>query len=88
VVIGLFTGLLLHGIRVAGLSKNKFASAASIGITGIFTTHVLINIGMSMGILPVIGIPLPFLSYGGSALIANMAMVGLLMNFYANRKEH
>jgi rod shape determining protein RodA len=41
-----------------------------------------------MGLLPVIGIPLPFLSYGGSALVANMAMVGLLMNFYANRKEH
>lgn len=88
IVIGLFTGLLLHGVRVAGLSKNKFASAASIGITGIFGVHVLINIGMSMGLLPVIGIPLPFLSYGGSALVANMAMVGLLMNFYANRKEH
>lgn len=88
VVIGLFMALLLHGIHVAGLSKNKFASAASIGITGIFGTHILINIGMSMGLMPVIGIPLPFLSYGGSALIANMAMVGLLMNFYANRKEH
>jgi rod shape determining protein RodA len=87
-VIGLFTGLLLHGINVAGLSKNKFASAASIGITGIFGFHVLVNVGMSMGLLPVIGIPLPFLSYGGSALVANMAMVGLLMNFYANRKEH
>jgi rod shape determining protein RodA len=88
IVISLFTGLLLHGINVAGLSKNKFASAASIGITGIFGFHVLVNIGMSMGLLPVIGIPLPFLSYGGSALVANMAMVGLLMNFYANRKEH
>jgi rod shape determining protein RodA len=87
-VIGLFTGLLLHGVNVAGLSKNKFASAASIGITGIFGFHVLVNIGMSMGLLPVIGIPLPFLSYGGSALVANMSMVGLLMNFYANRKEH
>jgi rod shape determining protein RodA len=87
-VIGLFTGLLLHGINVAGLSKNKFASAASIGITGVFAFHVLVNIGMSMGLLPVIGIPLPFLSYGGSALVANMAMIGLLMNFYANRKEH
>lgn len=88
IVIGLFTGLLLHGVNIAGLSKNKFASAASIGITAIFGVHVLINIGMSMGLLPVIGIPLPFLSYGGSALIANMAMVGLLMNFYSNRKEH
>jgi rod shape determining protein RodA len=88
IVIGLFTGLLLHGVSVAGVSKNKFASAAAIGITGIFGVHVLINIGMSMGLLPVIGIPLPFLSYGGSALVANMTMVGLLMNFYSNRKEH
>jgi rod shape determining protein RodA len=87
IVIALFTGLLLHGVNVAGLSKNKFASAASIGITGVFGVHVLINVGMSMGLLPVIGIPLPFLSYGGSALVANMAMVGLLMNFYSNRKE-
>ncbi|MCX6145333.1 MAG: rod shape-determining protein RodA [Ignavibacteriales bacterium] len=88
IVIGLFTGLLLHGVKVGGMSKNKFASAASIGITGVFGVHVLINVGMSMGLLPVIGIPLPFLSYGGSALVANMAMVGLLMNFYSNRKEH
>jgi rod shape determining protein RodA len=88
IVLTLFIALLLHGIKVASLSKNKFASAAAIGITGIFTIHVLINVGMSMGLLPVIGIPLPFLSYGGSALIANMVMVGLLMNFYANRKEH
>ncbi len=88
IVLTLFIALLLHSIKVASLSKNKFASAAAIGITGIFTIHVLINVGMSMGLLPVIGIPLPFLSYGGSALIANMVMVGLLMNFYANRKEH
>jgi rod shape determining protein RodA len=87
IVIALFTALLLHGVNVAGLSKNKFASAAAIGITGVFGVHVLINVGMSMGLLPVIGIPLPFLSYGGSALVANMAMVGLLMNFYSNRKE-
>jgi rod shape determining protein RodA len=87
-VIGLFGALLLHAVNVAGLSKNKFASAASIGFAGIFTAHIVINIGMSMGLLPVIGIPLPFLSYGGSALVANMAMVGLLMNFYTNRKEH
>jgi rod shape determining protein RodA len=88
VVIGLFTALLMHAVNVAGLSKNKLASAASIGIAGVFGVHVLINIGMSMGLLPVIGIPLPFLSYGGSALVANMSMVGLLMNFYSNRKEH
>jgi len=88
VVLIFFTALLLHGVNVAGMSKNRFASTSAVGITGILATHMLINIGMSMGILPVIGIPLPFLSYGGSALIANMMMVGLLMNFYSNRKEH
>lgn len=88
VVLILFALLLFHGIKIATLSKNKFGSAGAIGIVGILSTHLFINVGMSLGLLPVIGIPLPFLSYGGSALIANMAMVGLLMNFYANRKEH
>jgi rod shape determining protein RodA len=46
------------------------------------------NIGMSLGMLPVVGVPLPFLSYGGSALLASMTMVGILMNLYAHRKEY
>jgi rod shape determining protein RodA len=87
-VLGLFAAFLLHGIRIADISKNKFGSLAAIGITGIFTTHTVINVGMSMGLMPVIGIPLPFMSYGGSALVANMLMAGLLMNFYSNRKEY
>jgi rod shape determining protein RodA len=87
-VLLLFGGLLLHGIKVASVSKNRFAGIASIGITAVLATHVLINIGMSMGLMPVVGIPLPFLSYGGSALLMNMVMSGLLMNFWANRKEY
>jgi rod shape determining protein RodA len=50
--------------------------------------HITINIGMSMGLLPVIGVPLPFLSYGGSSLLSSMMMIGLLMNIYMNRKEY
>jgi len=88
-VILLFFGFLLfHCVNVASISKNKFGSVAAVGFVGIFTAHILINVGMSVGLLPVIGVPLPFLSYGGSALIANMMTVGLLMNVYANRKEH
>ncbi len=87
-VLLLFGGLLLHGIKVASVSKNRFAGIAAIGITAVLATHVLINIGMSMGLMPVVGIPLPFLSYGGSALLMNMVMSGLLMNFWANRKEY
>ena len=88
VALALFAALSLHGLRVATISKNKFGSLSAIGITGILTTHIIINIGMAMGLVPVVGLPLPFMSYGGSALIANMTMIGLLMNFYANRKEY
>jgi rod shape determining protein RodA len=87
-VLSLFAALSFHGLRVAHISKNKFGSLSAIGITGILTTHIVVNTGMAMGLMPVIGLPLPFMSYGGSALIANMMMVGLLMNFYANRKEY
>jgi rod shape determining protein RodA len=87
-VLFLFAALSLHGLHVATSSKNKFGSLSAIGITGILTTHTVINTGMAMGMMPVIGLPLPFMSYGGSALIANMTMVGLLMNFHANRKEY
>jgi rod shape determining protein RodA len=88
IVLGLFAALLLHALRVASISKNRFGSLAAIGIMGIFGTHIIMNTGMSMGLMPVVGLPLPFLSYGGSALVANMMMIGLLMNFYANRKEY
>lgn len=88
IVLGLFAALLLHALRVASISRNRFSSLAAIGIMGIFGTHIVINTGMSMGLMPVVGLPLPFLSYGGSSLVANMIMAGLLMNFYANRKEY
>lgn len=87
-VLILFGVLLVHGITIASSCKNRFASIAAVGITAVLATHVLINIGMSMGLMPVVGIPLPFLSYGGSALLVNMVMAGLLMNFWANRKEY
>lgn len=87
-VLLLFGALLLRGITIASVCKNKFAAITAIGITAVLATHVLVNVGMSMGLMPVVGIPLPFLSYGGSALLVNMVMAGLLMNFWANRKEY
>jgi len=87
-VLLLSMGLLFRGISLASSAKNKFGTFAAIGISGVFATHMFLNIGMSLGLLPVIGVPLPFLSYGGSALLANMCMVGILMNLYAHRKEY
>jgi rod shape determining protein RodA len=87
-VLALFLTLLLRGVRLASAVKNPFGSVLAIAMTSIFAAHVFINIGMSLGLLPVIGVPLPFLSYGGSALLTNMMMVGLMMNLYAHRAEY
>jgi len=87
-VLLLFAALLVRGVQIASMVKNSYASFLAVAITGVFGTHVVINVGMALGLLPVIGVPLPFLSYGGSALVANMTMVGILLNLYANRKEY
>ena len=87
-VLLLFTILLIRCVSLGSTVNSRYASVVAIGIFGILGTHVVVNIGMSLGLLPVIGVPLPFLSYGGSALLANMMMVGILMNLYANRKEY
>jgi rod shape determining protein RodA len=88
IILTLFGVLLYSGVRIASVVKNSYASFVAVGITGIFATHIFLNIGMALGLAPVVGIPLPFLSYGGSALVANMTMVGLLLNLYAHRKEY
>ncbi len=87
-ILVLLMGLLLRGVQIASVVKNSYASILAIGVVSTFAVHIIINIGMSMGLLPVIGVPLPFLSYGGSSLLSSMAMVGLLMNMYMNRKEY
>ncbi|MBW7887701.1 MAG: rod shape-determining protein RodA [Bacteroidetes bacterium] len=88
IILALFALLLYRGVRLATITKNRFGSLLAIGITSLLAFHIFVNIGMSVGLMPVIGIPLPFLSYGGSSLLSYMIMAGLLMNVYANRKEY
>ncbi|KAB2923274.1 MAG: rod shape-determining protein RodA [Bacteroidetes bacterium] len=88
VVLGLFAVLLYRGVHLASVSKNRFGSLVAVAVTSLFAFHIFVNIGMSVGLMPVIGIPLPFLSYGGSSLVSYMIMAGLLLNVYANRKEY
>jgi rod shape determining protein RodA len=87
-VLLLLMVVLFRGVHIASVVKNPFGSFAAIGIVGVFATHIVINIGMALGLTPVVGVPLPFLSYGGSALVANMLMVGILLNLFAHRKEY
>jgi rod shape determining protein RodA len=80
--------IFARGIGIASSVKNLYASFVAIGITGVLASHMIINIGMSVGLLPVIGVPLPLLSYGGSVMLSSMIMIGLLLNLHANRKEY
>jgi len=87
IILLLYLILLWRVINLASTIRQKFASLVAIGIFSTWAFHIVVNIGMTLGLFPVIGIWLPFLSYGGSAMWINMAMVGLLLNFYANRRE-
>ena len=86
-VLVLFAFLL---IRLAGLGVQAGFALPRLfiaGVTGIFLVHIIINVGMTVGLMPVIGIPLPFISYGGSALLANTAMLAIALNLHARRDE-
>ena len=87
-VLALFFYIIYRGIIIASEVKNPFISIAAIGISTVFTFHMFVNIGMTLGIIPVTGLPLPFLSYGGSSCISSAIMIGLLLNFSLNRHEY
>ncbi|NTW57369.1 MAG: rod shape-determining protein RodA [Chlorobiaceae bacterium] len=78
--------LILRLISAIFSIKNKFVELTIAGFVSLLLTHVIINIGMTIGLIPVIGVPLPFVSYGGSSLVGNMIMVGLALNFYRNKR--
>ncbi|HAR44260.1 MAG TPA: hypothetical protein DCS07_16780 [Bdellovibrionales bacterium] len=78
-------GLLINGLSVAYQSHDKFGLLLSLGIVTIFFWHIIVNMGMVMGLLPIVGVPLPFLSYGGSSLLTSILCIAILTNV-ANKK--
>ena len=81
----LFLSLILWGMKIAFQAKDLPGKLISTGVTMMIFTQVFINIGMISGILPVVGIPLPFISYGGSSMVAFMFGIGLLLNVRMRR---
>jgi len=79
VALALFTFLLHRTVRVAARATSPFASLVAFGLTAAWFTHITVNIGMTVGVLPVTGIPLPFFSYGGSFMLMSWLSVGLLV---------
>jgi rod shape determining protein RodA len=86
-VILAYMMLVFRLIIIADKLKNRFAMLVIVGMVSVFLGHILVNIGMTLGLVPVIGIPLPFLSYGGSSLFANLCAIGIALNFYRNRRD-
>ncbi len=88
VILILFSIIFYRLLRIALKHKDHFAGLVTIGFLSTLLIHFFINIGMNIGLAPVIGIPLPFMSYGGTALIVNVSMIAIVMSFYKDNKEH
>jgi len=86
-VVILFAVFLLRLIKLGSDVKHPFGSIVAGGAVGVYLIHIFINIGMTTGILPVIGLPLPFLSYGGSSMIANTALLAIVLNTHMRRDD-
>ena len=83
----LYIVLVTKSIYVAKTAKDNVGSYIAIGIAGIFFFHMTENIGMTIGLLPITGVPLPFVSYGGSSLVTNFICIGLLLNISSRRQK-
>ena len=88
VVLSLFLFMIWRSLYIGTMANNRFHSLLSIGLASILMFHVFINIGMTIGVMPITGLPLPFLSYGGSSLATNCIALGLLLHVYTNRHEY
>ena len=84
-LLALFAFLIWRALRIAALSKDLFGTLLASGVAALWAFQLFVNIGMTMGIMPITGIPLPFVSYGGSSMITNFMAVGLLLNVHMRR---
>jgi rod shape determining protein RodA len=87
VMLSLFAFLLIRLAWLGDKAGHPFIRVFAASVAGLFLFHLVVNIGMTLGLMPVMGIPLPFVSYGGSALLANSLLVGIVLNLYARREE-
>ncbi len=83
----LFFVIIWRGIRIAAEAKDAYGTLVAAGVVSLFAFHVLVNVGMTVGIMPITGIPLPFISNGGSALVTDCVAVGLLLSIHYRRRK-
>ena len=86
-VLSLFALLIWRALRILTMSKNFYGAIVAGGITAMLMFQVFVNVGMTIGIMPITGIPLPLMSYGGSSVITTLLAIGLLQSIYAQGRE-
>jgi rod shape determining protein RodA len=87
-VLTLYGLVLFTGIRIAGQARDRLGKVLAVGVVALLFSHVFINIGMNIRIMPVTGVPLPLLSYGGSSVLSSLIAMGILQNVYIYRKVY
>jgi len=87
-VVGLYAVLLGRGLRIAANARDRLGMLLATGIVVMLLFHVFVNIGMTIGLMPVTGVPLPLLSYGGSFVLVSMTALGLLQNIWIHRRNY
>ena len=85
VVLVLFGLFLNQGVRIAQSSTDPFGSTVAFGLVALFTTHIVVNVAMTVGMMPITGLPLPFFSYGRSFLLASFIAIGLMQRVWHER---
>jgi rod shape determining protein RodA len=88
VVLSLYAVVLFAGIRIAGQARDRLGKMMAAGVVALLFSHVFINIGMNIRLMPVTGVPLPLLSYGGTSVICTLVAAGLLQNIYLHRRSY
>ena len=86
-VLSLYALLIWRGLRILTLAKNLYGALVAGGVVAMLMFQVFVNVGMNIGIMPITGIPLPLLSYGGSSVLTTLLAVGLLQSIYAHGRE-
>ena len=86
-VVILYLAMLLRLLKTAAQARDMYTSFVTIGIVGMFAFHFIENIGMTIGLLPITGVPLPFVSYGGSNLLTSGIAIGIILNISARKNK-
>jgi rod shape determining protein RodA len=88
IVLTLYAVVLFTGLRIAGQARDRLGKLVAVGVVTLLFSHVFINIGMNIRLMPVTGVPLPLLSYGGSSVLGSLIAAGLMQNIHIHRKGY